>query len=251
MPTSPGQVPDQLATVRIGALVREQAVEDVVRVLPDGLGDDQRLVGIDVAEDLHAFLLIADEAVLFVLLVRVAADELVALGLECGGEGLLHRGLGGPALLVGGEAEVAVDDELKSLCCGVIRLVHPQGPTRAGPSGTRLFSWPSGRALAKGKRNRSEPVRIAGCHGCAKRAGPRVMRWEEAHGFTPRASAGSCCGAFRGLQVRVGRLLRRVERVRLSSPPRSRLGVAPLADDRFSYSHDAAAETSRPSTSTR
>ena len=63
MPTSPGQVPDQLATVRIGAAVRDQPAQDVVRILPDRLGDDQRGVGIDAGEDRHALLLGADEAV--------------------------------------------------------------------------------------------------------------------------------------------------------------------------------------------
>ena len=44
--------------------VRDQPVQHVMRVLPDGLGHDQRRVGIDAGEDLHAFLLRADEAVL-------------------------------------------------------------------------------------------------------------------------------------------------------------------------------------------
>ena len=50
MPTSPGQVPDQLATVRIGPSMREQAGQHVMRVLPDRFGHDQRRLGIDAGE---------------------------------------------------------------------------------------------------------------------------------------------------------------------------------------------------------
>ena len=64
MPTSPGQVPDQLATVRIGPRCVMQAGQHVVRILPDGLGHDERGLGIDAGEDAHPFLLRADEAVL-------------------------------------------------------------------------------------------------------------------------------------------------------------------------------------------
>ena len=56
----------------------KQAGQHVVRVLPNGLGDDQRGLGIDAGEDAHPFLLRADEAVLLVLLVGMGADQLVA-----------------------------------------------------------------------------------------------------------------------------------------------------------------------------
>ena len=62
MPTSPGQVPDQLATVRIGPRCEIEAVQHVVRVLPDRLGHDQRRLGIDAGKDLHALLLRGDES---------------------------------------------------------------------------------------------------------------------------------------------------------------------------------------------
>ena len=51
MPTRPGHVPDQLATVRIGPLVAQEPGQHVVRVLPDGLGDDERRFGVDAGED--------------------------------------------------------------------------------------------------------------------------------------------------------------------------------------------------------
>ena len=43
--------------------MRDQPVQDVMRVLPDRFGHDQRRLGIDAGEDLHPFLLRADEAV--------------------------------------------------------------------------------------------------------------------------------------------------------------------------------------------
>ena len=67
MPTSPGQVPDQLATVSSGPRCDNKPAQHVVRVLPDRLGHDQRRLGVDSAKDLHAFLLRADEAVLLVV----------------------------------------------------------------------------------------------------------------------------------------------------------------------------------------
>jgi hypothetical protein len=53
----------------------------------------------------------ADEAVLERGFVGMGADEFVAEFGDGGGEGLLHRVLGGPADFVGGLAEVAVGDE--------------------------------------------------------------------------------------------------------------------------------------------
>ena len=80
-------------------------------ILPDGLGDDERGLGVEVGEDRHAFFLGADETVFLRGLVGMGADELVAEFRDGGGEGLLHRVLGGPADFVGGLAEVAVSDE--------------------------------------------------------------------------------------------------------------------------------------------
>ncbi len=52
----------------------KQSGENVVRVLPNGFGDDKFCVGIDLREDLHAFLLAADETVFAVLFVRVCPN---------------------------------------------------------------------------------------------------------------------------------------------------------------------------------
>ena len=93
------------------SLMRDEAGEEMVRVLPDGLGDDERGLGIEAGEDLHALFLRTDEAVLLGGFVGVGADEFKTELGDGGGEGLLHRVLRGPADFVGGWAEVAVGDE--------------------------------------------------------------------------------------------------------------------------------------------
>jgi hypothetical protein len=92
-------------------LVRDEAVEDVVRILPDGLGDDDGRLRVDRGEHRHAFLLGGDEAVLEGGLVGMGADELVAELGDSGGELPLHRLLAGPGFFVGGLAQVTVGDE--------------------------------------------------------------------------------------------------------------------------------------------
>ena len=54
----------------------DEAGQDVVGVLPDRLGDDDRRVGVDLREDLEAFLLARDEAVLAGGVVGVGALDL-------------------------------------------------------------------------------------------------------------------------------------------------------------------------------
>ena len=71
-------MPLQLATVRIGPAMRDQAGEDVMAVLPDRLGDDERRVGGNVAEDFHAVLLAVDEAVAFLLVEGMGALDRAA-----------------------------------------------------------------------------------------------------------------------------------------------------------------------------
>jgi len=82
-----------------------------MRILPDRLGNNQRRGRVDGGENLHAFFLRANEAVLLLGFVRVGADELVAKFRHRGGERLFHGGLRGPAQLVGGGTEIAVGDE--------------------------------------------------------------------------------------------------------------------------------------------
>jgi hypothetical protein len=94
-----------------GSLVRDEAGQHMVRVLPDRLGDDQRRLGIDAGKHLHAFLLGGDETVLQGGLVGMGADQFATEFGDGGRQGLLHGMLGGPADFVGGLAEIAAGDE--------------------------------------------------------------------------------------------------------------------------------------------
>ena len=112
IPTRPGQVPLQLARVRIGPRWVDQAGQDVVRILPDGLGDDQRRVGVDRPEDLHAVLLAVDEAVPLGRGRRDGrAGPCTPSWANAARDLRLHGGLRRLALLVGGGAQVAAGDE--------------------------------------------------------------------------------------------------------------------------------------------
>ena len=88
-----------------------QAREDVARVLPDRLGDDEGRIGIDLAEDLDPARLAVDEAVLLLGIVGVAPHDPRAELAERLLDGLLEVLLRGPAALVRGEARVAARDE--------------------------------------------------------------------------------------------------------------------------------------------
>ena len=57
-------------------------MEEVVAVLPDGLGDDERRIVRDVAEDLHAVFLAVNEPVAFGRVERVRALDRPAFLLE-------------------------------------------------------------------------------------------------------------------------------------------------------------------------
>ena len=94
-----------------GAFVRDEAVQQVVRILPDGFGNNEGCLAVDRREDIHALALARDEAVLQFGVVFVRPFEIPAEALEHGGEFLLHLILLSPAVLIGGEAKVAVGDE--------------------------------------------------------------------------------------------------------------------------------------------
>src|SRR5262249_31702218 len=87
----------------------------VMRVLPDALGHDQRRIGIDVSEDLHPRFLAVDKAVLLLFAVSVRADDLIAHVGDDLPQGLFHFRLFRPALLVGTESQIAVGDQLHLL----------------------------------------------------------------------------------------------------------------------------------------
>ncbi len=86
MPTRPGQVPLQLATVRIGTAMGGQAGQYVMAVLPDALGDNQRGAGVQLAEHLDAHFLGVNEAVLLLLVEGMGANDGPAFGFQGPGE---------------------------------------------------------------------------------------------------------------------------------------------------------------------
>ena len=140
------------------ALVRDKAGEDVVAVLPDRLGHDQRRVAGNGAEHLQAVLLAVNEAVLLDRIVGVAALDLEAFLLDRGGEFLLHRRLFGFAGLVGGKAQVPAGHQVDRFLChwqtlsSAGRWADAQGGTLALMLHThRLRMW-LGRFKQKRKR---------------------------------------------------------------------------------------------------
>ena len=92
-------------------LVRDEPGQQMVRILPDRLGDDERRLRIERGKHLHAFLLGADEAVFQRRFVGMGADEPAAETGDGCGELLFHGRLGGPARFIGRRAQIAVGDE--------------------------------------------------------------------------------------------------------------------------------------------
>ena len=92
-------------------LMGEESLQEMVAVLPDSLGNDDRGVLGDVAEDLHAVLLAVDEAVAFHRIEAVTAADRAAFLFNYLDQQGLHGLLRLLAFLVGGGAEIAVGDE--------------------------------------------------------------------------------------------------------------------------------------------
>ena len=95
--------------------VRREAGKNVVGILPDGFGHDERHVAIDPREHVEPFAGAGDEPVAAGPRHRMAALERPAGTGEGGGERLLHRLLGRPADAVGLFAKVAAGDEHRLL----------------------------------------------------------------------------------------------------------------------------------------
>src|SRR6185437_15964410 len=98
------------------ALVRIEAVQNVMAILPDGLDDDQGRRGWNLAEHFHAALLAIDKAVLFGWIERVAALCFRAETADGGGDGLFGAFLRGPAFLIGREPQISARDENNGFC---------------------------------------------------------------------------------------------------------------------------------------
>ena len=93
----------------------DETVENVVAVLPDGFGDNERRLRGNVAEDLHAILLTVDEAVATNGVEGMGALEGPAFLSEDVGDLLFHRELGSFALLVGRGAKIAIRNEVNGI----------------------------------------------------------------------------------------------------------------------------------------
>ncbi len=84
----------------------------VVAVLPDRLGHDERRFLRDASEYLHSPLLAVDETVAFIGIHGVRTLNAPSLPLDGLGQLSLHGRLGFLAVLIGGEAEIAVGNEV-------------------------------------------------------------------------------------------------------------------------------------------
>ena len=109
MPTNPGHVPDQLATVRIGPLCASKPASTWCEYCQTASATMSFAVGIDAGEDAHAFFLRADEAVLLVLLVRMR--EPIRSRPRPRLSNVFHFLLVRPAVLIGREPQIAAGDE--------------------------------------------------------------------------------------------------------------------------------------------
>ncbi len=102
-----GPLPAPVGDGEDRATMVAQTGQHMMAVLPHRFGDDQTSVGINVLEDLHAHALTGDEAVLLHRIVGMPAFDGDALFGKGSDDGLLHRFLGRPADLIGGQAQVA------------------------------------------------------------------------------------------------------------------------------------------------
>ncbi len=92
--------------------MRREPGQHVVRILPDGLGHDQRRRGRNLAEDLHAFSLAGDKPVARAGPLMMGSDEIVA-GIGDGTrQRLLHFLLGRPADPVRRNPQIAAGDQV-------------------------------------------------------------------------------------------------------------------------------------------
>ena len=94
-----------------GAAMGDEAGEDMVAVLPDGLYDDEGRCGVDGGEDVHAHALAADEAVFAHRIVCVSAAKHHALLEKRRLEHVFEIRLSGPADFIGRLAQVSIGDQ--------------------------------------------------------------------------------------------------------------------------------------------
>src|ERR1051325_3758880 len=85
--------------------MRRQARQNMMRILPNGLRDDQGAVRIEPAKNFEAHFLRIDESMFFLFIECIRALNVMAFALDRLREQCLHPSLLGPALFVGGRTE--------------------------------------------------------------------------------------------------------------------------------------------------
>ena len=132
----------------------DQAGKNVVGVLPDRLGHDDRRARVDLGEDLEAFLLAGNEAVLAGWVIWVGALDLDVAGRQRLDDLLLHRGLRRPAGFVGALAQIAARRHQDFLARS-----HSFSPCVASPLGRGARSPVRKQDGPRPKRPRTRRVR--------------------------------------------------------------------------------------------
>lgn len=79
--------------------------------MPDCLGDDEGRLPVDLCKYIHALTLAGDEAVLEIGVIFVSPLKITAKALDDASEFLLHLILFRPAVLIGGDTEIAIGNE--------------------------------------------------------------------------------------------------------------------------------------------
>src|SRR3954452_6169792 len=85
----------------------------MVTVLPHALSHYKRSIWIQFAEHLHAHLLRVNKTVLLLSIERMRADYLPTFSFEGFRENSFHPGLFRPALLIGGEPQIAIRHQVE------------------------------------------------------------------------------------------------------------------------------------------
>ena len=91
--------------------MRNETVEQVVRVLPDRLGNNKGRLPVDLCKHIHALALAGDEAVLEIGVIFVGPLKITTEAFDYASEFLLHLILFRPAVLIGSNTEIAIGNE--------------------------------------------------------------------------------------------------------------------------------------------
>ncbi len=116
--------------------MREQAGQQVMAILPNALGHDQRRRWVQLAEYLDAHFLRINKTMFLLRVERVSPDALPAFGLQSPAKDRFHSGLFRPAFLVGRQAKIAIGHQIDVLGfepCSRFHTRRGHGISRPGP----------------------------------------------------------------------------------------------------------------------